>query len=165
MKEDIFINIIKQALPESASYIGDDTAYIREKDLILTQDTLIEDIHFRTRTITPYYLGRKSIAVNLSDIAAAGGVPCYVLISLSMPKNIDENFIKEFYKGVNSICKEHNTLVVGGDLTASEKIVISICVIGSGDGLIPANRRNALARRYSCSNGELWVKQSRALYT
>lgn len=143
MKEDLFINTIKEALPDSAKYIGDDTAYITEKDLLLTQDTLIEDIHFRMNTISPFYLGRKSIAVNLSDIAAAGGVPSYVLISLSMPKNIDENFVKEFYNGVNSICKESGALVVGGDLTAAEKITVSVCAIGSGSGLIPANRRTA----------------------
>ena len=145
MKEDDFINIIKRALPESAGYIGDDTAYIAEKDLILTQDTLIEDIHFRTSTITPYYLGRKSIAVNLSDIAASGGIPDYVLISLSMPKYIDEEFVAEFYQGVHSICKEYNVLVVGGDLTAAGEITVSVCAIGSGRGLIPANRRNAHA--------------------
>ncbi|OGI04674.1 MAG: thiamine-phosphate kinase [Candidatus Melainabacteria bacterium GWF2_37_15] len=143
MKEDIFINIIKESLPESAKYIGDDTAYIPEKDLILTQDTMIEDVHFRTSTITPYFLGRKSIAINLSDIAAAGGVPEYILISLSMPKNIGEDFIKEFYKGVNSICKEYKTLVVGGDLTGAEKITVSVCAVGSGKGLTPANRRSA----------------------
>lgn len=143
MREKIFIEIIKQALPESTGYIGDDTAYVAEKDLLLTQDTLLEDVHFRLNTIPTYYLGRKSIAVNLSDIAAAGGFPDYVLISLSMPKHIEESFVREFYRGVHSICKEHGVLVVGGDLTSAEKINISICAIGSGRGLTPANRRNA----------------------
>lgn len=143
MKEDIFLNIITQTLPESATYIGDDTAYISEKDLILTQDTLVEDVHFLTSTISPYYLGRKSIAVNLSDIAAAGGVANYILISLSMPKHIEEAFVKEFYEGVASICKEHDVVVVGGDLTAADKITISICALGFGNGLTPANRKNA----------------------
>lgn len=143
MKEDIFLSLIKEELPESADYIRDDTAYISEKDLILTQDTLIEDIHFRMRTISPFYLGRKSVAVNLSDIAAAGGIPSYILISLSMPKNINEDFVKEFYKGVSSICREYGVLVVGGDLTAAEKITISVCAIATGNGLTPANRRNA----------------------
>ncbi len=143
MKEKDYINIIKQTLLSSAGYIGDDTAYISEKDLILTQDTMIEDIHFRQTTTTPYYLGRKAMAVNLSDIAAAGGVPEFALVSLSMPKQIPEGFCKEFYEGINSICEEYKMLVVGGDLTSAEKVTISICVIGSGKGLTPANRRNA----------------------
>jgi len=143
MQEENFLNIIRETLPESVKYLRDDTAYLSEKDLILTQDTLIEDIHFRTRTISPFYLGRKSIAVNLSDIAAAGGIAQYLLISLSMPKKIAPGFVKEFYKGVKSICNEHKVLVVGGDLTGAEKITISICALGSANGLTPANRRNA----------------------
>ncbi len=152
MREDKFLNIIKEILPESSGYIGDDTAYLSEKDLILTQDTLIEDIHFRTSTINPYYLGRKAVAANLSDIAASGGVPGYILISLSMPKIIDDDFIKQFYKGVDSICKEYNVLVVGGDLTAAQKITVSVCVIGFGKGLIPANRRNS--RKFLIISGQ-----------
>lgn len=143
MKEEIFLDIIRRTLPESACYIGDDTAFIPEKDLILTQDTLVEDIHFRLSSITPFYLGRKAIAVNLSDIAASGGVPRYITISLSMPKNTQERFIEDFYSGVRSICKEYDVLVVGGDLTASEKITVSVCVVASGKGLTPAGRKNA----------------------
>lgn len=145
MKEDLFIDLIKKTLPESAHFIGDDTAYVFKKDLIITQDTLIEDVHFRKSTISPYYLGRKSIAVNLSDIAAAGGEPCYALISLSLPEDTEQNFIEEFYKGVHDICKEYGVLVIGGDLTRAFQITISVCAIGLGNGLIPANRRNAKA--------------------
>lgn len=143
MKEDLFIDLIKKTLPESAHFIGDDTAYVFKKDLIITQDTLIEDVHFRKSTISPYYLGRKSIAVNLSDIAAAGGEPYYALISLSLPEDTEQNFIEEFYKGVHDICKEYGVLVIGGDLTKAFQITISVCAIGLGNGLIPANRRNA----------------------
>jgi len=153
MKEDLFIDLIKKMLPESSHFIGDDTAYVHKKDLILTQDTLIEDIHFRKSTISPYYLGRKAMAVNLSDIAAAGGEPSYALISLSMPEDIDENFIKEFYRGVNDICCEYGVLVVGGDLTKAFQITISVCILGFGNGLLPANRRNAKVGDYVIVTG------------
>lgn len=143
MREELFLNIIKEALPESSGMLDDDSVYIPEKDLIITQDSLIEEVHFRQETISPYYLGRKSIAVNLSDIAACGGIPRYVMISLSMPKNIDEKFIRDFYNGVGSICREYNVIVTGGDLTAAEKISISVCALGEGKGLIPASRKNA----------------------
>ncbi len=144
MKEEQFLKIIRTSLPESVGRLEDDTAWVPEKDLILTQDTLIEDIHFRTGTISPFYLGRKSIAVNLSDIAAAGGVPDYAMISLSMPASIEEAFVKEFYKGINSICREYNVVVAGGDLTAADKITISICLIGNSGGIHPACRKNAV---------------------
>ena len=153
MKEDFFINLIKNALPESVDYIGDDTAYISRKDLILTQDTLIEDVHFRKSTISPYYLGRKVVAVNFSDIAAAGGVPSYILISLSMPKEINDEFIKEFYRGVNDICNEHNAIVVGGDLTKAFQLTISVCAVGFGNGLLPASRKNAKIGDYVIVTG------------
>lgn len=143
MKEDLFIELIKKALPESAHFIGDDTAYVFKKDLIITQDTLVEDVHFRKSTISPYYLGRKSIAVNLSDIAAAGGEPSYALISLSFPEDREKDFIEEFYKGVHDICTEYGVFVIGGDLTRASQITISVCAVGFGNGLIPANRRNA----------------------
>lgn len=140
MKEDNFINLIKSLLVSSTDYIGDDTAYIAEKDLILTQDTLIEDVHFRQSTISPFDLGIKSIATNLSDIAASGGIPKFVLISLSLPENIDKIFIEEFYKGVNSICAEYNVLVIGGDLTGASQIAVSITAIGYGENIIPSKR-------------------------
>lgn len=143
MKENLYIDIIKKTLKNSAKYIGDDTAFIEDKGLILTQDALVEDVHFRLSTISPYDLGYKSLAVNLSDIAAAGGIPAYALISLSMPKTIDENFVQEFYKGVNFICEKYNTLVVGGDLTGAEKIYISVTMIGLSSGLNAAKRSNA----------------------
>lgn len=154
MKEDNFINLIKNLLPESSAYIGDDTAYIAEKDLILTQDTLIEDVHFRQSTISPYNLGIKSIAVNLSDIAASGGVPAYALISLSLPQNINEDFIEEFYKGIRHICNKYNTLIVGGDLTKADKITISVTLIGFGNGVTPAKRSSAKVGDFVITTGE-----------
>jgi len=143
MKEEFFIDLIKNILPESRDYIGDDTAYIHKKDLILTQDTLIEDVHFRMATTSAFDLGKKAIAVNLSDIAASGGEPAYCLISLSFPENTEESFVKEFYEGVKEICTKNEVHVVGGDLTKAEKINISICMIGFGNGLTPAGRNNA----------------------
>jgi len=143
MKEDRLIQIISESLPSSSNYIGDDTAFIQNRDLILTQDTLVEDVHFRRTTISAYELGIKSISVNLSDIAASGGIAEYLLISLSLPLNIDENFVREFYKGVNDICTIYNVKVVGGDITGSDKITISVSAIGKSAGLTPSKRSNA----------------------
>lgn len=68
MKEDRLISLIKQTLITSSDYIGDDTAYIVDKDLILTQDTLVEDVHFRMSTINAYDLGIKSIEIGRAHV-------------------------------------------------------------------------------------------------
>jgi thiamine-monophosphate kinase len=127
MKELEFIEIIKNTLSDS-SFIGDDTAFV--DGLAITQDTLIEDIHFRTSTITPYELGQKAIAVNLSDLAAAGAKPLYLLISLSLPSGIHDDFVEDFYKGVELLCSRYAIKVIGGDITGAHKISITVTAIG-----------------------------------
>ncbi len=127
MKELDFIEIIKKTLTDS-SFIGDDTAFM--ECFAITQDTLIEDIHFRQKTTTPYELGQKAIAVNFSDLAAAGAKPKYVLVSLSLPSDTTENFVKEFYQGINEICEKYSAKVIGGDITGAEKIAITVTAIG-----------------------------------
>ncbi|MDD3012344.1 MAG: thiamine-phosphate kinase [Candidatus Gastranaerophilales bacterium] len=168
MKEDKFIGLIKNLLPESSKYIGDDTAFIEEKGLILTQDTLVEDVHFRMSTISPYDLGIKSIAVNLSDIAASGGIAEFILISLSLPESVDEDFVKRFYEGVNHICRKYDVVVVGGDLTRATKITISIAAIGFNERLQPAKRSLAkvddvviTAGEFGSSAAGLWILESK----
>jgi len=172
MKEDKFINLIKGILTTSSHFIGDDAAYIPELDLILTQDALIEDVHFRKSTISPFYLGIKSVAVNLSDIAASGGIPKYILISLSMPKNIEEAFVKDFYEGINTICNKYGVLVVGGDITGGAKISISIAVIGVANGIKPASRSYANPGDFVVATGEfgssragLWLLENKAEFS
>lgn len=130
MKEFEFIEIIKKTLSDS-SFIGDDTAFW--EGLAITQDTLIEDIHFRRSTISAYDLGQKAIAVNFSDLAAAGAEPKCVLVSLSLSKEVDSNFVKEFYEGINLVCKAHNAVVVGGDITGSDSIAITVTAIGKAE--------------------------------
>jgi len=129
MKETDFLEIINKTLSDS-SYLGDDCAYLKDFGIFITQDTLVENIHFSLDTITPYYLGRKAVAVNLSDIAASLSKPEYILISISLPEDISNDFVKDFYAGVNDICSEYKIKVVGGDITGSEKIFISITAIG-----------------------------------
>jgi len=82
--------------------IGDDVAVVKtaNKALLITTDILIEGIHFERSWIDPYRLGKKALAVNLSDIAAMGGTPKYFLISLGLPKNLSLSFTFSFYRGL-----------------------------------------------------------------
>ena len=140
MKEKDFISIIKQTL--NSKYIGDDCAYLENLGIVITQDSLVENVHFSLDYYTPYELGWKSVAVNLSDIAASGAEPKYLTTSLSLPENVEKEFIEEFYKGCNAACNGICE-IVGGDITGSDKIFISVCAIGSTKKRNISSRKNA----------------------
>ncbi|UCF71888.1 MAG: thiamine-phosphate kinase [Deltaproteobacteria bacterium] len=114
--------------------IGDDCAVFGPYSgrlLLFTTDMLVEDIHFVRDTITPYQLGWKAIAVNLSDIAAMGGKPLFILISLAIPVEMDVELIQDFYKGMKDICRHYKVDIVGGDTVASpDTLTINVSLIG-----------------------------------
>ncbi len=102
--------------------IGDDAAVLETvggRLLLATTDLLVEDVHFRRRWAGPADIGWKSIAVNLSDIAAMGGVPRWGLVALGCPGDVGEAEIRAFYDGALACASEHDVAVVGGDTSAS----------------------------------------------
>ena len=143
MKELSLINLIKNKIQNSSDYIGDDTAYIEELGIVITTDTLVEDVHFRLKNTTAFNLGFKSMAVNLSDIASDGAIPAYAFVALSLPKYVDEKFVEEFYDGMKELCVRHGVTIAGGDITSSEKLFINITLVGKTENLQPARRTNA----------------------
>ena len=150
MKEIDYINIIQNVL--SSNHIGDDCAFLEDLGIVITQDSLVEDIHFKRDFSTPFELGYKSIAVNLSDIYASGAEAKCLTVALSLPKSVDENFVKEFYEGAKSIL--NGAKIVGGDITGSDdKIFISVCAIGSTKGRKISSRKNAKAGYKIITNG------------
>jgi thiamine-monophosphate kinase len=114
--------------------IGDDVAVIETgaKVWLVTTDLLIEDIHFELTWTDPFHLGRKALFVNLSDIAAMGGIPKYFLISLGLPENLPLPFISLFYRGLKDGAKRFGVDLIGGDTSLSKKIIINICLLGEG---------------------------------
>lgn len=150
MKEKELIQIIKSTL--NSEYIGDDCAYLKDLGIVVTQDSLVEDIHFSLDYTTPYQLGWKSAAVNISDICASGAKPKYLTISLSLPNYLDENFVKEFYQGAKSVSDDIE--IVGGDITGSDKVYISACAIGLTKGRKISSRANAKAGYKIIVSGE-----------
>jgi hypothetical protein len=80
--------------------------------------------------------------VNVSDIAASGGECKYLTVSLSLPKNVDDNFVSEFYNGAKEACGD-GIQIVGGDITGSDKVYISVCAIGKTEGRNISSRSNA----------------------
>lgn len=140
MKEKEFITIIKNTL--NSPYIGDDCAYLKDLGIVVTQDSLVEDIHFSTKFISAFDLGFKAVMVNVSDVVASGAEPKYLTISLSLPSNVKEDFVEEFYNGCKKACG-NDVQIVGGDITGSEKTYISICAIGKTLGRNISSRKNA----------------------
>ncbi len=114
--------------------IGDDCAVIRLSDdlkLLVTTDLLVENVHFLRNATYPEMLGRKSLAVNLSDIAAMGGTPHSFYISVAIPENLEEDFLDRFRDGMAEIASEYEVDLLGGDTTASpEHLFINITLLG-----------------------------------
>lgn len=140
MKEKEFISVIKNLL--NSEYIGDDCAYLKDLGIVVTQDSLVENVHFCMDFITPFQLGYKSVMVNISDVAASGAEPKYLTVSLSLPADIDSDFVREFYLGAKKACGQ-GVKIVGGDITGSDKIFVSICAIGSSENRNISSRKNA----------------------
>ena len=115
--------------------IGDDAAILKPKageEILLTTDILIEGHDFRLKEATPYEIGRKALAINLSDIAAMGGVPKHAVIAIGMPAHLPIRFVQELYRGIGDLARQFKVNIVGGDTSASEKIVLSVAVMGYG---------------------------------
>jgi thiamine-monophosphate kinase len=114
--------------------IGDDAAAVETVPgtvSLFTTDMLLEGVHFDLTFCTPENLGWKSLAVNLSDIAAMGGKPRYCLLSLAVPQSIPVSFIDGFVAGLLDCAEEFEVTLIGGDTCASRGgLVVSLTVMG-----------------------------------
>ncbi len=136
-----FIRSIQEACHFSSSKpikgIGDDCAVIgpyEGKALLITTDLLLEDVHFILDKIRPDHLGEKAVCVNLSDIAAMGGHPLHVFVSIAVPNQMREEIILSIYDGIKSICKKYGVDILGGDTSASpDRLMINLTVVGEAN--------------------------------
>ncbi|PQV63994.1 thiamine-phosphate kinase [Abditibacterium utsteinense] len=112
--------------------IGDDCAVLESLQTpIVTMDALIEGVHFRRDWTSPRALGRKAMAVNLSDLASSGARPVAAFVSLALGPRDDFEFITELYAGFEDAAREHHFTVAGGDTTKSRgDLMISIALVG-----------------------------------
>ena len=133
------IERIRKATPRGHGVrvgIGDDAAWLdcRSRTLLVTTDLLIEGIDFDLRWSSFYGLGYKSLAVNLSDLAAMGGSPAYLTLSLGIPVDFKTEDIEEFYRGVRFLAARSGVSLVGGDTSAARCFIISASLIGHCPG-------------------------------
>lgn len=113
--------------------IGDDAAvikYTKDKHLLLTSDMLIEDIDFRIDYSEPQLIGWKAVCCSISDIAAMGGVPRWLVLSVGIPKHLDIKVVDEIYSGIKKAARKFNINIVGGDTSHSDKLIIDVTIAG-----------------------------------
>ncbi len=136
--ERALLKRLRSRIPQGAGVvvgIGDDAAAVATGGLTLvTADCLVEGVHFR-REFTPWLLlGRKALSVNLSDIAAMGGIPRYAIVSLCLPADLPLSFVDSLYDGLLERAAETGVSLVGGNLsTSAAGIVIDLTLLGSGE--------------------------------
>lgn len=128
--------------------IGDDCAVLplgHGESLVFTTDLLTERIHFLRHATTPRELGRKALAVNLSDVAAMGARPVASLLSLALPADISEEWALAFMEGYRERSAEFGVTLAGGDTCRSEAaITVNITAIGRVPDTHIKRRRDAL---------------------
>ena len=130
-----FIDFIKErfSCPEGIIGIGDDCAVMPcgEGELIYSTDMLIEGVHFLRNAASPEDIGWKSLAVNLSDIAAMGGTPVATFLSIALPKDAQGEWAERFIDGYAQLSHKFGVPLLGGDTTSSLRdIAINVGVLG-----------------------------------
>jgi len=125
--------------PELIIGIGDDAAAWRstESTTLATTDTLVEGIHF-TSQCTWEEVGWKALAINLSDIAAMGGIPQYALTALTLPMNMQAEDVVHLYEGMAKAARDFNVTIAGGNISRAPTVTITVTLIGKAhkDGVL-----------------------------
>jgi thiamine-monophosphate kinase len=134
--------------------IGDDAAVLTPKsgeELVFTTDAVVENVHFRWRTTDARSLGHKALAVNLSDVGAMGARPLGFLLTLGLPRNVDGKRLDEFFSGLLALARASHCPLVGGDITRSRELVVSVTAVGA------VTRGRALLRSGARAGDRLFV--------
>lgn len=137
--------------------VGDDCAILdlnSDTLLLATCDSQVEGIHFTRQFSSPEQIGRKALAVNLSDIAAMGGEPRYALVSLILPSDLARPYLDSIYSGLRHEAAHYSTAIIGGNIASSGKpasLVIDITLLGT------IERGQALLRSGAHSGDTLMV--------
>ncbi len=111
---------------------GDDCAVLRLDKYhyhLFTCDMLVEGVDFTSRT-DPYLVGRKLVAVSISDIAACAGIPRYLVASMGIPKNTALRYVEKVFQGALGLAKRFKVNFVGGDISRADKLILDASMLG-----------------------------------
>lgn len=138
---------------------GDDCAVLHygdDKDILVTTDLLLENVHFDLTYVPLKHLGYKAAIVNFSDVCAMNGYPRQITVSLGISKRFTVEHIEELYAGIRLACEDYGVDIVGGDTCASNQgLVISITCIGDTPKGTAVRRCNARDTDLICVSGDL----------
>jgi len=131
--------------------IGDDAAAWQgdTSTQLATVDSLIQDVHFSLGIVSWEDLGWRSMAANLSDIAAMGGIPKYALVSLALPGHTEVDDVTVLYQGMIGLAQQFEVAIVGGDISRAPLVAITIVILGS-----TGSRGNQILTRSAAVPGE-----------
>jgi thiamine-monophosphate kinase len=135
---DRLVRILGSASPESPAGPGDDAAVLgpRRTNTLVTTDVQEENVHFRRSWTLPGELGEKALEINLSDIAAMGGVPTVCLVSLVLPPELPLRAIEDLYRGLRRSAIRSGVKIAGGNIssTRSGRLSIHVTQLGNSPG-------------------------------
>ena len=132
------LNAIRQVMPALGTReigIGDDAALVKAGDtwLVLTLDTMVEDVHFLVGGAASWSdIGWKATVSNLSDLAAMGATPSHAVVSLTVKRDMSSTDITDLYTGIQDALSRFGGIMVGGDTVVSDKVSLSITMLGTG---------------------------------
>ena len=159
LTEDQLIDSIKKNAPLSLNTlhgIGDDCAVLKtascDKVTLFKTDSVIENVHFTSDT-EPRLIGHKAVARVFSDIAAMGGKPSEILVTLILPKQIESTWVNELYEGINELCRTWNVGLVGGETSQSPHGSVTITISGLGEAI----KDQVVLRSTAKAGDSIWV--------
>lgn len=154
MLDEIYIeSMIKKRFPlkskRFSTEIGDDSAICKIKDnqIVVSCDSLVENIHFTRKKFTPEEISSRSLAVAVSDISAMGAIPMFFLNSLFLPRGITKKFVTRLFSGFKKTSKKFKISLIGGNISRSDSLIIDVTVIGE-------LKKNKYKERGKCTNGD-----------
>ncbi|HTL47291.1 MAG TPA: thiamine-phosphate kinase [Verrucomicrobiae bacterium] len=141
MNEFRWIESLKRKVPRKPGTvgIGDDAAVFpagRGK-ILCTTDAIVDGVDFYLARLTPEKIGRKALAVNLSDIAAMGGRPESFVVTLGIPADVREAWLNRFYDGMLALARRHGVICVGGDVSRARQFFASVTLWGRAARPVP----------------------------
>lgn len=140
--ERLLLSYLKARIPGGDGVlvgVGDDAAAVEPGpgSTLVTTDSLVEGVHFLRDWTPATLLGRKALSVNLSDIAAMGGVPRYATVSLALPRSLPGAYFEGLFDGLLERAAQAGVSIVGGNLSATDgPLVVDVTLIGRGDRLL-----------------------------
>ncbi|MFV0428534.1 MAG: thiamine-phosphate kinase [Arachnia sp.] len=123
---------------------GDDAAVLRpDGDIAVTCDLLVENVHFKRQWSSGFDVGRKAVAVNVSDVEAMGAAPSAIVVGLGVPRDLGQDWIEDFGRGVREEAGRAGVSLVGGDLSSAAHITVCVTAHGNLQGRRPVTRSGA----------------------